>query len=101
MTGQVVEGSLIVWPEGHVEWGVKAVEDIDSDVLISALKEAGEVEVLLLGCGSEFGPEPGGLRPNLRSAGYALEWMDTGAACRTYNVLVGEDRRAAAALIAV
>jgi uncharacterized protein len=42
---------------------------------------------------------PAPLRTALRTAGIALEAMDTGAACRTYNVLVAEDRRVAAALI--
>ena len=41
----------------------------------------------------------GELRAKLRAAGISLEPMDTGAACRTYNVLVSEDRRVAAALI--
>lgn len=36
-----------------------------------------------------------------KAAGVALEWMDTGAACRTFNVLLGEERRVVAALIAV
>jgi uncharacterized protein len=39
------------------------------------------------------------LRTELRAAGIALEAMDTGAACRTYNVLVAEERRVAAALL--
>ena len=39
------------------------------------------------------------LRSSLKAAGIALEPMDTGAACRTYSVLVAEDRRVAAALL--
>ena len=58
-------------------------------------------EILLVGCGARFGPAPAGLARTLRAAGVALEWMDTGAACRTFNVLLAEDRLAAAALIAV
>ncbi len=58
-------------------------------------------EILLVGCGPCFLAEPAGLRAALREAGAVLEWMDTGAACRTFNVLLAEDRRAAAALIAV
>jgi len=46
-------------------------------------------------------PVPSGLGEALRQQGMVLEWMDTGAACRTFNVLLGEDRRIAAALIAV
>ncbi len=46
-------------------------------------------------------PPPPALRAALRAAGVALEAMDTGAACRTFNVLVAEERRVAAALIAL
>ncbi len=55
----------------------------------------------MLGCGARFAPPPKGLREGLKAQGVALEWMDTGAACRTFNVLLAEDRGAAAALIAV
>jgi uncharacterized protein len=46
-------------------------------------------------------PVPPALRAALRGAGIAVEPMDTGAACRTFNVLLAEGRRVAAALIAV
>ena len=42
---------------------------------------------------------PPALRPALREAGIVVDAMDTGAACRTYNVLLAEDRRVAAALL--
>ena len=61
--------------------------------------EHGGVEILLLGLGRSMSAGPPALRTALRAAGIALEPMDTGAACRTYNVLVAEDRRVAAALI--
>ncbi len=60
-----------------------------------------QIDILIIGCGPVFGDEPEGLRRGLRQHGIVLEWMDTGAACRTYNVLLAEDRRLAAALIAV
>jgi uncharacterized protein len=44
---------------------------------------------------------PSSLRAALRAAGVVVEPMDTGAACRTYNVLMADGRRVAAALIAV
>ena len=46
-------------------------------------------------------PLPGKIRESLREAGIGADAMDTGAACRTYNVLVSENRRVAAALIAL
>ena len=73
---------------------------VTESALIAALDGKG-IEILLIGCGQSFSPPPKGLRQAIKAAGMALEWMDTGAACRTYNVLQLEDRPAAAALIAV
>ena len=57
--------------------------------------------VLLLGTGSEPATVDKGLRLELRAMGIGLEVMGTGAACRTFNVLLAEDRAVVAALIAV
>jgi len=57
--------------------------------------------ILLLGCGRGMGVVPREVRAALRAAGIVVEAMDTGAACRTYNVLLTEGRDVAAALIAV
>ena len=57
--------------------------------------------VLLIGCGRKIRPLPESLRAALRAEGMVLEPMDSGAACRTYNILMSEDRQVAAALIAV
>ena len=59
------------------------------------------VEILLIGTGSAMAPIPPALRALLRSRGIGCDGMDTGAACRTYNVLLAEGRRVAAVLIAV
>lgn len=82
-------------------WPVDAADAVSAESLDVVFTLGESVELLLIGCGAEFGPEPAGLRAALKEAGIGLEWMDTGAACRTYNVLVGEERRVAAALIAV
>ncbi len=58
-------------------------------------------EFLLLGCGTAMAPVDDGLRRAFASRGIVLEVMDTGAAARTYNMLLNENRRFAAALIAV
>jgi len=60
-----------------------------------------DVEVLLIGCGPRMVLLPSALRRQIREAGIGMDAMDTGAACRTYNVLISEGRRAAAALIPV
>ena len=59
------------------------------------------VDVLLIGCGARIAPIPKAVRDGLRKAGIGADTMDTGAACRTYNVLASEGRRVAAALIAL
>ncbi len=59
------------------------------------------MDVLILGCGPAFQAPPAALRDGLKDWGVVLEWMDTGAACGTFNVLLAEDRACAAALIAV
>jgi uncharacterized protein len=101
ISGESVTGSVVVWPDGWTAWPVADVTILSADDLAPIRALAGTVDILLIGCGARFGPEPAGLRAALKVVGMALEWMDTGAACRTYNVLVGEGRRIAAALIAV
>ena len=57
--------------------------------------------ILVVGCGPRFVAPPAGLAAALRRHEIGLEWMDTGAACRTFNILLLEDRPVAAALIAI
>ncbi|MCH9807706.1 MAG: hypothetical protein K0U74_08250 [Alphaproteobacteria bacterium] len=94
-------GSLLCLPSGHYGWEASSMADVSLDTLGLLLKDAGEIEVLLLGTGAKQifpGPE---LRQALQDHGIAVEAMATGAAARTYNVLLGEQRAVAAALIAV
>ena len=60
-----------------------------------------DVELVLLGCGVKMALPPKALKQALKDKGIALEPMDTGAACRTYNVLLADGRRLAAALLPV
>jgi len=101
ISGEVVSGAVVVWPDGWKAWSIADVTAIAADDLALLGELAGTIDILLIGCGPKFGQEPPGLRAVARAAGMALEWMDTGAACRTYNVLIGEGRRVAAALVAV
>ena len=65
------------------------------------LAEAEGIELLLIGTGADivFLPDP--LRQRLKAAGIGVDAMQTGAAARTYNILMAENRKVAAALIAV
>lgn len=66
---------------------------------LNALKE--DIEIVLLGMGSDHQPVTEAIRTIFRERGIALESMSTGAACRTYNVLLSEGRQVAAILVAV
>ena len=94
-------GSVLVFPDETHAWPVTTADDITTDALAAVLARADTLDLLVVGCGPVFMAPPQALRDYLRGFAIALEWMDTGAACRTYNVLLTEDRRAAAALIAV
>ncbi len=99
ISGQIYEGSVLVLPGRTVSWSVGALDEVSLDSLEPVLA-AGQ-GILLLGCGPRLGPVPDELRAGVRARGLVLEPMDTGAACRTYNVLVAEERRVVAAFIAV
>ena len=101
VTGAAYRGSLLVLPERTDAWPPAAIEDIDLASLEPVLAAEPPVEVLLIGCGAAMAFIDPDLRAAARARGVALEPMDTGAACRTYNILTLEDRRVAAALIAV
>lgn len=94
-------GSILCLPSGIYGWEPAdraALQEGDFD---KVLAEAGVVRILLVGTGDDLKPLPKALREALRQKGIAADPMSTGAAVRTYNVLLAEDRAVAAALIAV
>jgi len=101
VSGTVHEGSILVFPDRVVPLDVADFAELTPDSLAPVREAADTVEVLLLGCGRRMQLVTKALRDPLREAGVVIEPMDTGAAARTYNVLLSEDRRVAAALIAV
>lgn len=95
-------GSVLVFPDETQAWNITSASDISIDSLTPITNVADDYDILLIGAGPTFGRLPLELRKALKQEfGLVLEWMDTGAACRTFNVLIGEERRVAAALIAV
>ena len=92
------EQSLVVMPERvWLEWGASSFEALSAADL-AALADLKQ-EVILLGTGRKLRfPRPELMRP-LVEAGVGLEVMDVAAACRTYNILVAEERRVAVALL--
>lgn len=96
--GVVWHGSVLVFPDATLPWPVADMAQVTRDSLLPVVAH-GDVEVLLLGLGARMTMAARALRLALQPEGIAIEPMDTGAACRTYNVLVAEERRVAAALI--
>ena len=90
--------SVVLTPDGAVdEWRPATFDDLTADDL--AALAALDPEVLLLGSGAcQRFPERSVLAP-LYAARIGFEIMDSGAACRTYNLLAAEGRRVAAAVI--
>jgi uncharacterized protein len=94
-------GSLLCLPSGMHGWPVTAIDMVGPQSFDQVVAEADQIEVLLLGTGLEQVFLTQELREALTARGIFIEAMSTGAAARTYNVLLAEQRAVAAALIAV
>ena len=101
IAGRRHEGSVLVFPERTLAWPVGDTASITIGALEPVLASDAAVRVLLVGCGRRTAALDPAVRDALRGAGVGVETMDTGAACRTFNVLLAEARAVAAALIAV
>jgi uncharacterized protein len=102
VSGTRYEGSVWILPEQTLAWPVSAISEVTPDSLKELIAlSAQHVRILLIGTGKSMLTMPMAWRTMAREADGALEAMDTGAACRTYNVLLTEERSVAAALIAV
>lgn len=94
-------GSILCLPSGIYGWEPSDPDALTEDDLSRVLAEAGPVGILLVGTGKTLRPLPARLRAALKGAGISADPMSTGAAVRTYNVLLAEDRAVAAALVSV
>lgn len=101
VAGEAHRGSVLVLPHRVVSWTVTNIGALTAEGLMPVADSDPHVEILLIGCGTRVAFIPPALRQALREKGVVIDAMDTGAACRTYNVLLSEERRVAAALIAV
>ncbi len=94
-------GSILVLPSGVSAWAPVSAQEITPASLQALFDEPrGAVELLLIGTGRDLAPPSPELRAALREAGVRVDSMATGAAISTYNILLGERRRVAAALLA-
>jgi uncharacterized protein len=94
-------GSILCLPSGVFGWEPQNEMSLVPGDIERVLLEAGGIEVLLFGMGVDLRPIPQSVREALKARGISSDPMSTGAAVRTYNVLLAEERRVAAALIAV
>lgn len=94
-------GSLLCLPDAIWAWPVAAPEQIDKASLDRVFASAKAIDTLIIGTGTGVWLAPSELREALRAVGVVLDTMQTGPAIRTYNIMMGERRRVAAALIAV
>jgi uncharacterized protein len=92
--GIVHEGPLALLPAGPMAWP-------GLDDMTMFLEQPGTIDVLLIGTGAQISLLAPDLRSRLEAAGLGVEAMATASACRSYNVLLAEERRVAAALIPI
>ena len=95
ISGAIFTGPVLVFPDVTLVWAEAA---LTAESLVPVVEHGG-VELLLIGLGRRVAPVAADLRAALKANGIVIEGMDTGAACRTYNVLLAEERRVAAALL--
>lgn len=95
------EGSMLITPAGFYPWDVKTKDDITVENLKPILDDYQSVEIIIIGMGQGMAFLQKDVRDAFADKKIAVEVMDTGAASRTYNVLLQEGRKVTAALIAI
>jgi len=99
--GMSHRGSLLCLPDAIWAWPVSKPAEINEESLSRVFEAANIVDTLIVGTGTDVWIPPKALREALRAVHIVLDPMQTGPAIRTYNIMIGERRRVAAALIAV
>ena len=95
------KGSILFLPSGVYAWDVTSAETAQVSDFARVFEESGAIEFVIFGTGPQFKLPSKEIRAAFSDAAIGLEPMDTGAAARTYNVLLAERRAVAAALVAV
>lgn len=99
--GMSHRGSILCLPNGIHAWDVTDAKDVTLASLELVLSMADQIDVLLIGLGHDIARLDPDIRVALRERQVIVEAVSTGSAVRTYNILLGEQRQVAAALIAV
>jgi len=95
------QGSLLLLPSGIYAWNVIEISHLNAKDFQQVFDEAVKIDFLLLGCGPHLLNPDADIRQAFDAHDIGLEFMSTGAAVRTYNILLAEKRNIAAAVIAV
>ncbi len=99
--GMSHRGSILILPSGVHGWAAITPMDITVDSLALVFEEAGGIDMLLIGSGRDLVPARRAVAEALREHDIKHEAMSTGAAVRLLDVMLGERRKFAAALLAV
>ena len=99
--GMSHRGSLLIVPSGIYAWPVTSPQEISEGALARVFAEADDIDLLMIGSGQDPIALPSQLKARLNEVKIAVDLQPTGGAASTYNVLLDEGRRVAAALIAV
>jgi uncharacterized protein len=94
-------GSLLMLPSGIYGWDMEEGDPLTAENFQRVFAEAADIEVLLVGTGKDIRPLPAALKTKFRENGISSDPMSTGAAIRTYNIMLAEERAVAAAFIVV
>tara|TARA_B100001989_G_scaffold252747_1_gene235987 strand:+ start:2411 stop:2788 length:378 start_codon:yes stop_codon:yes gene_type:complete len=94
ISGNTYENALIISPHELLEWNIpEDFSSLEFEHFKEIINRRNEFDVFLFGTGKTIKFLPKDLKIQLKNEGVALDVMDTGAACRTYNVLMAEGRR--------
>lgn len=99
--GMSHRGSILCLPDGIWAWPVSSVDALTEDAIEAVLGRADRIDFFMLGTGADLCPMPVRLKRAFSDRNLNADAMTTGAAVRTYNIMLGEGRRVAAGLIAV
>jgi len=99
--GAVHQGAVLLTQKGVAGWNTVDLAQATADDVAPIIAAREDFEFVLIGSGPKMVLMAKAAREALKAAGIRFDVMDTGAACRTFNVLVAEGRRVAAALIPV
>lgn len=103
VSGESYDHPVIVSPDQVFPWSVSSrdVAALTIHDFKDVIDLSPQTDVFLMGCGATMAFLPPDLKKELKNQSVVLDLMDTGAACRTYNVLMAEGRRVAALLLPV